>query len=483
VIKIDQIRDPEKLRRVTLLLDREVDRLQQQVREQAIELASLRGEEIAQVDFRFPRQELQKALAEAECEPMPPPRLPRPVRPGHGPQPQERLPVQERVYELPAGERGCKACGGEVEAMSGQYEEAEEITVTERSYRVVVNRRQKYRCRCNGNVTTAPGPLKLIPGGRYSLDFAVHVAVQKYGDHLPLERQVEVMARHGLDTSSQALWDQIEAAAGVLRPTYEALGKWLIEQPLLHADETGWPVNALETKKPRWTVWCLCNDRALWFRIASSKSEAEGRRLLGDYRGTVVADGYRVYKNLAQAGERTGYRLAHCWAHVLRKFRDTAANDPRSSWILKRIGELYALEREIFLEAEGDAVRHLTLRQERAGPLVEQIRQWAMAQGGLRRSDFGKALAYLLSHWSGLTRFLEDAAVPLDNNPAERALRAVVVGRKNHYGSRSQRGADVSALFYSLIGTAKRYGLEPGAYLRQAIIAALRTPGTVTFPF
>lgn len=481
MLKTDKIRDPEKLRSVAVLLDREVDRLQQQVRDLTFENARLRGETLGQVDFSFPSAALRKLLAEGMEEEAGVPR-PRPTQTGHGPRSQERLPMVECVHELPETERGCAVCGGSLEPMSGQYEEAEEITVTERSYSLVLHRRQKYRCDCNANVTTAPGPLKLIPGGRYSLDFAVHVAVQKYGDHLPLERQVEIMARHGLEANSQSLWDQVEAAAGVLRPTYQALSQWLLDQPLLHVDETGWPVNAADTKKPRWTAWCLCNDGATWFRIASSKSEAEGRRLLGDYRGTVVADGYKVYKNLAQGRERPGYRLAHCWAHVLRKFRDTEQTDPRSRWILERIGELYRLEKEIALEAGGEAARHLTLRQQRAGPLLAEIRGWALAQGGLRRSDFGKAVAYVLSHWSGLTLVLEDAAVPLDNNPAERALRGLVLGRKNHYGSRSQRGAEASALFYSLIGTAKLRGLDPGSFLRQAMVAALRSPGSITLP-
>ena len=101
----------------------------------------------------------------------------------------------------------------------------------------------------------------------------------------------------------------------------------------------------------------------------------------------------------------------------------------------------------------------------------------------VRRSDFGKAVGYVLSHWTGLTRFLENPTVPLDNNPAERALRGLVVGRKNHYGSRSQRGADASALFYSLIGTAKLRGLDPRSYLRAALIAGLRKPGAVTLSF
>jgi transposase len=129
-----------------------------------------------------------------------------------------------------------------------------------------------------------------------------------------------------------------------------------------------------------------------------------------------------------------------------------------------------------------DAARHLELRNQQLGPPLEEIRLWALAKGGLRRSDSGKAVAYLLSHWKGLTLLLEDAAVPLDNNPAERALRGLVLGRKNHHGSRSQRSAQASALFYSLLGAAKLRGLDPVAFLRQALEAALRQAGTVTLP-
>lgn len=116
-----------------------------------------------------------------------------------------------------------------------------------------------------------------------------------------------------------------------------------------------------ERRGGHWTAWCLCTEAATWFRIASAESEAEGRRLLGEYHGTVVADGYKVYKNLARGSP--GYRLAHCWAHVLRKFRDTAENDLRSAWMLERIGELYKREREILLTAGGDVIQHLALRQ------------------------------------------------------------------------------------------------------------------------
>lgn len=477
MVKFDQVTDPEKLRSLAMVLDREVDRLHQRVRDLSFEVARLRGDPITQVDLGFPAATVARILAEEPTAKPQPPRLP---HPGHGPHVQEQLPVVEQLHQLPDSERDCKVCGGRLEPMIGQTEDAEEITVEERNYRLVLHRRQKYRCACNANVATAPGPPKLMAGGRYSPEFAVQVAVQKYADHLPLERQVEIMARHGLEVTSQALWDQLVAAATLLQPSYEALGRWLLGRPLLHVDETGWAVHGGETEKPRWTAWCLCSEEATWFRIASAKSEAEGRRLLGSYHGTVVADGYRVYKNLAR--DRPGYRLAHCWAHVLRKIRDEASHDRRSLWILERIGQLYVLESEIRLDAGDDRQRHLTLRQQKLRPLLDSIRQWALAQGGLRRGEFGKAIAYVLSHWQGLTQLLDDAAIPLDNNPAERALRGLVVGRKNHYGSRSPRGAEVASLFYSLIGTARLRRREPSAYLRQAVHAALARPDTVTLP-
>ena len=114
--------------------------------------------------------------------------------------------------------------------------------------------------------------------------------------------------------------------------------------------------------------------------------------------------------------------------------------------------------------------------------MLRELREFSFAQGGLRRSAFGKALRYLLNHWDGLTLFLEDSRIPLDNNAAERVLRGPVVGRKNFYGNRSKHGAQVAAILYSLIETAKLCGQDPAAYLLRAAKAAIRTPGAVTLP-
>ena len=133
--------------------------------------------------------------------------------------------------------------------------------------------------------------------------------------------------------------------------------------------------------------------------------------------------------------------------------------------------------------ARGEGLRlRATLRAEQSAPIVTELRAWAQQQRALPESSLGKAISYMLGLWSGLTRFLDDPRIPLDNNATERGLRGMVVGRKNHYGSRSKRGTEVAALFYSLIESAKLCGVEPKAYLLRALRPALTTPGTVTLP-
>ena len=158
--------------------------------------------------------------------------------------------------------------------------------------------------------------------------------------------------------------------------------------------------------------------------------------------------------------------------------------------VLDLIGQLYAVERacpgvEAGLSEDGRpealALR-AKARREQSAPIVAAIRTWAHRQRALPESSLGKAIAYMLGLWPGLTRFLDEPRIALDNNATERALRGMVLGRKNHYGSRSRRGTEVAALFYSLIESAKLCGVEPKAYLLHATYNALRNPGTVTLP-
>jgi transposase len=292
-----------------------------------------------------------------------------------------------------------------------------------------------------------------------------------------------MMARDGLIIDSQTLWDQLNAIAHHLEPTYEALGRRALEAPVINVDETRWAI--IGTPKPAaGTVWGVYAPTVSFYRILPGKSTEEGREVLRDYTGIVVVDGFAVYEVLARDGP--GFRLAHCWAHTKRKYDEIATHWPTAcAEIGTLMGELYAIERLVPGPFPGDAAAQ-TLRQqlrtERSQPVLDRIWRWATEQVGLPRSDFGKAVRYMLERWTGLTRFVEHPRIPLDNNAAERALRGPVVGRKNHYGSRSHRGTQVASLFYTLCETAKLTGVDPHAYLLHALHTAIARPGAITYP-
>lgn len=484
MIDLTQERDLETLRQVSLLLDRQNQRLIAKTLQLTTELARLRGvadpAQLALAELRALEATRTQAFQRPPEEPPP---LTRTPRPGHGPRPQPSLPVVEIRHELPAEDRACPACGGTLTEMAGQTEDSERITTVKLTYQVEHHVRQKYRCACNGAVVTAPGPAQVMPGGRYAPEFGVGVAVAKYTDHLPLERQVRMMAREGLLVDSQTLWDQLQAIARHLEPTYDALGRRALEAPVINVDETRWAIMGV-AKPAAGTVWGVHAPAVAFYRILPGKSADEGRQVLAGYRGTVVVDGFAVYEVLARDGP--GFTLAHCWAHTKRKYDEIAAQWPVAcADIGALIGDLYATERLVPGPFPGDAaaqaLRH-QLRQERSKPVIDRIWQWATVQVGLPRSDFGKAVRYMLERWAGLTRFLDDPRVPVDNNAAERALRGPVVGRKNHYGSRSLRGTQVAALFYTLCETAKLAGVDPQAYLLRALYTAIGRPGAITFP-
>jgi len=480
---------PEVLRQVALLQQQENQKLLRRITELVARLAALEGqdataalqlelmrleEQLAQARQKlFGRSSEQRhppaaAAAEAKPSEKPEPR-------GHGPRPQPTLPTLEVVHALDEADRTCPACGGELAEMAGQHEESEEIDVVERSYRLVRHKRKKYRCACGGCIDTAIGPPKLIPGGRYSVDLAVSVAVAKYVDHLPLARQVRQMARAGLTTDTQTLWDQLVALERHLAPSYAALHRHVLEAPVIGADETTWPLLDRGGTK-RWYAWSIAAPDAVFYRVDPSRSAKAAAAILGDYAGVVVADGYGAYATLAR--ERP-FTLAHCWAHVRRKLVEAEPAYPQASHALDLIAALYAVEAEC---ADADPAVHLAARRERSKPLVDTFRTWLDREPALPQSALGKAIAYADGLWAGLVLFLDDPAIPLDNNATERALRGLVVGRKNHYGSKSLRGTQVAALFYSLGESAKLAGLEPAAYLAEATRRAIAQPGAVTLP-
>ncbi len=393
----------------------------------------------------------------------------------------------EQIHELDDADRTCPACGGALTPMGEQFEEADEIDVVERAFRVVRHKRQKYRCQCQACIDTAPGPAKHIRGGRYSLRFAVHVGHDKYALHMPLTRQVQEMAQQGLVVDSQTLWDQTEAAAKLLQPTYEALPAQIKADAVIGADETRWPL--LDGSNKTWWAWSMVSSGGVYYQIADSRSRAEAMRLLGDYEGAVVTDAYSAYQAVRKeriAAGKQSFSNPHCWAHCRRKYVAAEPYQPEAKVVLGLIRELYAIEakaKAAHSDDEAAWLEHLAkLRQTESHAVINEIRKWRQGLRVLPKSALGRAAQYMDDNWLDLLLFVGEARIPLDNNDAERGTRRLAVGRKNHYGSKSLRGTQVAAVFYSLIESAQRLGLDSKAYLLAVATATIADPNAVLLP-
>ena len=424
----------------------------------------------AEAAVRRAEAEQQRRAAERERQ-----RAERPRKPA-GPTPQPHLPVVEREFTLEEADRACPSCGGALRPMVGQFEESELIDVIEARYELVQVKQQKYVCRCGGCVDTALGPERATPGSRYSLAFAIKVVLDKWLDHLPLERQCRILERHGLVVTSQTLWDLANSLARRLAGVDAALAAHVLERPVIGLDQTSWPRLESATAKP-WQMWCLTAPGVVVHRIRDDKSAATFGELVGTYTGTIVCDALATHGAGARAGP--GIVLAGCWAHVVRKFKEALPDHPEAARALAWLGTLYDIDER----AEGDLARLAELRRVESAAVLAELHAWLAEQRTLSSLSIGKAVAYTLANWDRLTRFVADARIPLDNNATERAIRGPVVGRKNHYGSKSRRGTEVAATFYTLLETAKLHGVNPAAYLASAVTAADRGVALMPWEF
>lgn len=473
-------RDIEQLRRVALAQQVQIEQLLRVLQAQAAELGALKGNE----------SELQEKLAlveqltreaqkvKSQLDELPPGAggaagKTKKKRERFGNTEQPSLPNVPQVYELDEADKTCPSCGGELQPMKDEFETSEMIDVIEVSYRVVQVKQQKYRCGCGGCIETAPGPERATLGSRYSLDFAVKVAVDKYIDHIPLARQERILKRHGAIVTSQTLWDLLNALGRRLESASQALLARVLADAVVGLDQTSWPRLDGGGDKP-WQMWCLTGPRVVVHRIRDDKGADTFRSLMGDYKGVVVCDALKTHEAGARGNDRIA--LAGCWAHVFRKFEEAAPDHPEANLAMKWIGELYAIDER----AGGDLEKLAELRRAESSAVVATMKTWLWSQASLKSLSIGNAAAYVIANWDRLTRFLENARIPLDNNATERGIRGPVVGRRNHFGSKSKRGTEVAATFYTLLETAKLCGVDPARYLREAALADAR--GEVLLP-
>ena len=304
-----------------------------------------------------------------------------------------------------------------------------------------------------------------------------HILVSKYADHLPLYRQAQIYARQGIELDRSTLADWVGDCSRLLRPLVAALGQYVFGAQKLHADDT--PVPVLEPgrgKTRTGRLWTYVRDDrpsgstdppAVLFRYSPDRKGEHVRAHLKSFIGVLQADAYAGFDELYVDGH---ILEAGCWAHVRRKFYDIHVNQssPLAAEALRRIGELYAIEDAIRGRLPEERAR---VRGVRAGPLLDALKAWL--EGELARvskkSELAVAIRYALSRWVALTRYRDDGHIEIDNNAAERALRAVALGRKNYLFAGSDAGGEHAAALYSLIGTAKLNDIDPEAYLRHVL--------------
>jgi transposase len=438
--------------------------------------------ELEQLEFRLEELETAQAVEDVAEAAQPPATLAaskRRSRPARKPLPED-LP-REVVTHLPP-HNCCPDCGGSLRQFGEDVsEQLERIPAT---FKVIRHVRPKFACAGCERVVEAPAPARPIDRGLPGPGLLAHVLVSKYGDHLPLYRQSQIFAREGVDLDRSTLAGWVGAASELLAPLVDEIRKHVLAASKIHADDTPVPVLAPgngKTKTGRlWTY--VRDDRpagystapAVWFTYSEDRKGEHPQRHLKDFKGALQADAYSGFHHLY--GNGAIYELA-CWAHTRRKFHDihVVHASPTTTEALVRIGALYGIEEEI--RGKPAEIRR-SVRQARAKPLLDYLRHWM--EKTLRslstKSETAGAIRHALSHWRALTRYLDNGLLEIDNNAAERALRAVAIGRKNYLFMGADSGGKRAASVYSLIGTAKLNGLDPAFYLRTVLATIAEHP-------
>ncbi len=424
--------------------------------------------EIEQLELRL--EELQTAQAQA-APPFEAAPQPSGEKPARRPLP-EHLPREQVVHQSACA---CPDCGGELRRLGEDVSEI--LEYVPEHFKVVRHVRPKLSCARCQRIVQAAAPSRPIARGLAGPGLLAHILVSKYADHLPLYRQAQIYARQGVELDRSTLADWVGQSSRLLRPLVEVLGQYVLGAQKLHADDT--PVPVLEPgrgKTRTGRLWTYVRDDrpsgstdppAVLFRYSPDRKGEHPRAHLKSFAGVLQADAYAGFDELYVDGR---ILEAGCWAHVRRKFYDIHVNQPSplAAEALRRIGELYAIEKDIRGHLPVERAR---VRGARAGPLLDALKAWLEEQLARvsKKSELAVAIRYALSRWVALTRYRDDGRIEIDNNAAERALRAVALGRKNYLFAGSDAGGEHAAALYSLIGTAKLNDIDPEAYLRQVL--------------
>lgn len=383
------------------------------------------------------------------------------------------LPRIEVVVDLDA--KTCPCCQGELHRIG--EDKSERLDMVPAQFRVVVTRRPKYACRaCEDGVLQAQAPARLLEGGLPTEATVAQVLVSKYADHLPLYRQAQIYARQGIALDRSTLADWVGHAAFHLRPLHERLLTVLRARSKLFADETTVPVldpGRGRTKTDQ--LWAYAADDRPWGGldppgILCLRNRPQSRAAVQPscrLRGRPAGRWLQRLPKACRAWRGRARLLLGAHAAQLLRTRDSR-NAPIASEALKHIAAFYAIEKEI--RARNDEERRL-MRQQKSRPLADAFEGWLRAKLALisQKIKLAEAIRYALSRWQGLTRFIDDGRIELDNNTVERSIRGIKLSRKNALFAGSGGGAEHWAVVASLVETCKINDVDPLAYLTDVL--------------
>jgi transposase len=398
----------------------------------------------------------------------------------------EHLPRRTVVHTAPLGHDGgcdCQACGRALREIGQDVSEV--LDYEPGSFHVVRHVRPRLACAGCKTITQAAAPSRPVQRGMAGPGLLAHVLVGKYADSLPLYRQCQIYAREGVALERSTLTDWVGQAARLLSPLAQAIGRHVLRAEKIHGDDT--PIRVLGgkgSKAKTGRLWVYVRDDrphqgsnaaaaappAVWFQYSADRKGEHPARHLKDWQGILQADAFAGYNQLYADGRIVE---AACWAHARRKLWDIHERQHKLPGTLahqglERIAKIFKIEAEI----RGRSVlRRRRVRQLRTRPVLDELKSWmteTLAQVSAK-SPMALAIGYAVSNWTALVRFVGDGRIEAENNAAERALRAVAIGRKNFLHLGSDAGGDSAAVIYTLIGTAKLNGINPQRYLRYVL--------------
>lgn len=395
--------------------------------------------------------------------------MPRPRR-GHGRTPLPvGLPRRRVEHALPAERCACTKCGAPLVKIG--EETSEQLDYQPASLFVTEHVRFKYACKaCEEQVVTTVMPAQPIDKGRPGPGLLAQVITAKYADHVPLNRQVDIFTRHGVDLARQTLCDWVAAGAALLQPVYGDLKASVLSGRVVQTDDTPVPVQDRALTRTRaGHLWVYIGDQSpadIVYDYTPTWSRAGPQEFLGNFCGYLQADAYKGYDALYATGRVVE---VGCWAHARRYFWDAkAVDEARALLALGFVQQLYRVEAEA-KDLAAEARR--AVREEHSRPLLERFKEWLDEQADvvLPKSPIGEAVHYARAQWTALTRYVEDGDLAIDNNASERALRRVCTGRNNWLFCGSDEGGTRAAILYSIVATCKAHAIDVWAYLQDVL--------------